>query len=336
MIVRSLVRVGLLGLALACAGCSGRQSALDPYSPQASSLHWLIWLFVAVCGAVWLAVMTALLGALRRRRADAAEPPEADATPPRRTIVAISVAVAMTAVIISGLTVASFYATRGLTAGGEAPLTIKLRGYQWWWEFTYSNGQPSESFITANEIHVPVGRPVRIELSAADVIHSFWVPQLAGKQDLIPGRTNEISFVAQRAGVYRGQCAEFCGLQHARMALLVVADEPAAFEAWRKAQTASAVAPLDDESRAGEAAFKTKCAACHTIRGIEASGRVGPDLTHVGGRRYIAAGVLDNTRGSMAAWIADPQTIKPGANMPMVALSADELKAVSAYMTSLK
>jgi cytochrome c oxidase subunit 2 len=336
MIARGVACACLLGLVLACAGCSGWQSALDPYSPQASSLHWLIWLFVAVCAAVWLAVMVALALALRRRRAESAEPPQADASTPRRAIVAISVAVAMTAIIVSGLTVASFYATRGLRTDGEAPLTIKLRGYQWWWEFAYQSDQPDEIFTTANEIHVPVGRPVRIELSAADVIHSFWVPQLAGKQDLIPGRTNEISFVAERAGVYRGQCAEFCGLQHARMALLVVADEPEAFEAWRKGQIAPAATPADDEARAGETVFTTRCGACHTVRGTDAGGRVGPDLTHVGARRYIAAGILDNTRGSMAAWIADPQTIKPGANMPMVPLSADELKAVSAYMASLK
>jgi cytochrome c oxidase subunit 2 len=170
-----------------------------------------------------------------------------------------------------------------------------------------------------------------------DVIHSLWVPSLAGKVDLIPGRLNELTLRADRAGVYRGQCAEFCGMQHAHMSLFVIAEEPEAYEAWAQQQRASASEPADDETRRGRDAFLSKpCGTCHTVRGTAASGSTGPDLTHVGGRRSIAAGTLDTTRGSLAAWIADPQTIKPGNNMPLVPMSAEELRAISAYMASLK
>jgi cytochrome c oxidase subunit 2 len=174
-------------------------------------------------------------------------------------------------------------------------------------------------------------------LVAEDVIHSFWAPNLAGKQDLIPGRDNTLSFVVDQPGVYRQQCAEFCGLQHAHMAMVIVAESPDAFEAWRQGQLAEATVAATPDEELGQKVFVAKsCSACHAIRGTAAAGRNGPDLTHVGGRQYIAAGVLPTTRGSLAAWIADPQTIKPGNNMPLVALSATELNAVSAYLAALK
>jgi cytochrome c oxidase subunit 2 len=174
-------------------------------------------------------------------------------------------------------------------------------------------------------------------LAAADVIHSFWVPNLSGKQDMIPGRSNSLTFTAEHAGTYRAQCAEFCGLQHAHMALHVVAEPPEEYERWRAAQLAEAVAPEGAEEAAGRRIVEGKaCAACHTLRGTEAAGTLGPDLTHVGGRQFIAAGMLPTNRGSLAAWIADPQSIKPGNNMPMVPLTADELQAVSAYLAKLR
>jgi len=169
------------------------------------------------------------------------------------------------------------------------------------------------------------------------VIHSFWVPSLAGKLDLIPGRQNVLTFTASRPGLYRGQCAEFCGLQHAHMAVLVFAENEASFEAWRRAQIAPAAEPTDAETQAGRQVFVDKaCSTCHTVRGTRAQGTLGPDLTHVASRATIAAGLLPTTRGSLGAWIADPQTLKPGNNMPMVSLTPDELTAVSAYMASLK
>jgi cytochrome c oxidase subunit 2 len=320
-------------LLLLCAGCAGWQSALDPQGIPAADLSRLIWLVIIICGIVWALVLVVLAAALWQR----GRPLSSRPTSERHMTIAVSLAVAATVVIITFLTLASYVVTRRLTPAGEDALVIRVRGYQWWWEVTYMDARPNRTFVTANELHVPVGRLVRVELAAGDVIHSFWVPSLAGKQDLIPGRSNELTFTARAAGVYRGQCAEFCGLQHAHMAFIVIAEEPASFEAWRNAQNAEAAAPARDDEAAGREVFLSKaCAACHTIRGTPASGTLGPDLTHVGGRNTIAAGLLETTRGSLAAWITDPQTLKPGNNMPAVPLNAKELNDVSAYLASLK
>jgi cytochrome c oxidase subunit II len=326
-----------LTVALLCAGCSGWQSALDPRGLPAFDLYRLMNLIMATCAVVWVLVIAVLVAALVRRRPQRTDPLAIDARRQQRMTGVVAGSVAATVVIITAFTVASYGTTRILTPADHDPLLIRLRGFQWWWEVTYSGPEPDRAFVTANEIHIPVGRPVRIKLSAADVIHSFWVPSLAGKQDLIPGRENEITLLAQRPGVYRGQCAEFCGLDHARMAMFVIADEPEAFEAWRRSQLNAAAAPIGPEQELGQQVFLGKaCGACHTVRGTAAAGTLGPDLTHVGSRRTIAAGTLETTRGSLAAWIADPQTIKPGNNMPRIALSADELNAVSAYMAGLQ
>lgn len=325
-------------LAFTGAGCtSGWQSVLDAHGSEALGLRHLIDLFAVVCAAVWVLVMLALIAALwRRRPANQHEASPASRSERRLTIV-VGAAVAATVVIITMLTVASYLTTRGISAAANDPLIVEVRGYQWWWQVTYADPRPDQVFITANEMHVPVGRPVRVELSAADVIHSFWVPSLAGKMDLIPGRANAITMTAQQAGVYRGQCSQFCGLQHAHMAFLVIAEAPDAFETWRAAQVAAAAPSAEAEQDAGRRVFTTKpCADCHTVRGTSAAGTLGPDLTHVASRGTIAAGTLPTSRGSLAAWIADPQTIKPGNNMPLVPLTSDELKAVSAYMAQLK
>jgi cytochrome c oxidase subunit 2 len=189
---------------------------------------------------------------------------------------------------------------------------------------------------TANEIHIPVGRPVRFEVVAGDVIHSFWIPELAGKTDLIPGQRNVMWLEADHPGVYRGQCAEYCGMQHSKMAMSVVADPPAAFGAWLARQRLPAASPSDPDMVAGEAVFTTSaCALCHTIRGTPARGRVGPDLTHLASRRMIAAGTLPNTRGYLAGWIANPQALKPGNVMPAVPLRPTELQVLITYLQSL-
>jgi cytochrome c oxidase subunit 2 len=249
----------------------------------------------------------------------------------------VSASVAATAVIIAGLTLASFFATRSAGQPDGALLTITVKGQQWWWQIIYANSDPALSFQTANEIHIPVAQDVRIELESADVIHSFWVPSLAGKQDLVPGRTNSLRLRAERPGVYRGQCAEFCGLQHSHMAVMVIAEEPADYERWAALQRRPGVTPATPDAAAGRAAFLAKpCAACHAIRGTPADGTTGPDLTHIGSRKTIAAGLFETTRGSLAAWVADPQTLKPGNNMPMVPLTSTELRNISAYLVSLK
>ncbi|MBV8763873.1 MAG: cytochrome c oxidase subunit II [Hyphomicrobiales bacterium] len=329
----------LLGAAcvLPGASCVGWQSTLSPQGPHAESLLRLIFAFAIVCALVWILVVATLAGALMRRRRISREPLASRPHEERRLGMLVGAATAATVVVITGLTVLSFVATRGLDASHDDALKLRMRGYQWWWEVTYLDPRPDRIFLTANEIHVPIGRPVEIELSAADVIHSFWVPSLAGKKDLIPGRDNAITFTATRPGVYRGQCAEFCGLQHAHMAFLVIAEPPEAFEGWRRAQLADASAQTTSEEERGRGVFTEKaCAACHTVRGTSASGSLGPDLTHVASRRYIAAGLLESTRGSFAAWIADPETLKPGSNMPNVPLTSDDLRDVSAFMASLK
>jgi cytochrome c oxidase subunit 2 len=325
-------------LCLALAGCSGWQSALDAHGESAIGLKQLIVLIVVVCSIVWTLVMIALILALARKRGWRELPITVNPGTERRMAISVGAAVAATVVIIAAFTVLSFFTTRALSVTGSDDLTIKVRGLQWWWGIEYFGSTPDQRFETANEIHIPVGRKVRLQLEGLDVIHSFWVPSLAGKQDLIPGRPNELTIRAERAGVYRGQCAEFCGLQHAHMAFFVIAEEQGVFDEWVRLQRQGAVATAANaEASAGQQAFMSRqCAACHTIRGTAANGTTGPDLTHVGGRRTIAAGLLETTRGSLAAWIADPQTLKPGNNMPMVPLSPDELRAISAYLAGLK
>jgi cytochrome c oxidase subunit 2 len=337
-----VIRVaGRLALAVASstmlAGCIGWQSALDVHGPSAFSLKQLIILIVAVCSVVWALVMIALIFALVRKRDRVGPPVDVDPATERRMTIIVVAAVAATVIIITAFTVLSFFTTRSLSVAGNEDLTVKVRGLQWWWGVEYFGSAPGQRFETANEIHIPVGRNVRLQLEGVDVIHSFWVPSLAGKQDLIPGRPNELFIRADRAGVYRGQCAEFCGLQHAHMGFFVIAEEQAAFDEWVGSQRQGATAASGAEEMSGQQAFMSKqCAACHAIRGTSANGTTGPDLTHVGSRKYIAAGLLETTRGSLAAWIADPQTLKPGNNMPMVPLSPEELRAISAYLASLK
>jgi cytochrome c oxidase subunit II len=324
-------------LSLMLAGCSGWQSALDVHGESAMTLKQLIVLIVAVCSVVWTLVMIALIFALARKRERREPPVELNPATERRMTIAVAAAVAATAAIITVFTVLSFFTTRALSVAGPDDLTIKVRGLQWWWGVEYFGATPDQRFETANEIHIPVGRKVRLQLEGLDVIHSFWVPSLAGKQDLVPARPNELTLRAERPGVYRGQCAEFCGLQHAHMGFFVIAEEQGAFDEWVKLQRQGAAAVSDAETNAGQQAFMSRqCAACHTVRGTSADGKTGPDLTHVGGRTTIAAGLLPTTRGSLAAWIADPQTLKPGNNMPLVPMNPDELRAISAWLASLK
>jgi cytochrome c oxidase subunit 2 len=325
-------RILLLSMIAAASGCSNNQSALDPQGSPAIHVGHLIIGITIICALVWVLTMIVLGWALVRKRSnDRSEPRE------RLLTMMVSSAVAATVIIIAGLTVASFYTTRSIGLPENAALTITVRGQQWWWQVIYADGDPALSFQTANEIHIPVGQDVRLQLESADVVHSFWVPSLAGKQDLVPGRSNSLLLRAERPGVYRGQCAEFCGLQHTNMAMLVIADKPADYQRWAAAQRENGATPTDADAAAGKVAFLAKpCAACHTVRGTPAAGTTGPDLTHIGSRHTIAAGVFETTRGSLAAWIADPQTVKPGNNMPMVPLTSVELRDISAYMESLK
>jgi cytochrome c oxidase subunit 2 len=336
--IRKLQELALVSAALLMlSGCTGWQSALDVHGAAAINLKQLILLIIVICSIGWTLVMIALIFALWRKRGRREQASSIDPATEHRLTITVVAAVIATVVIISAFTILSFFATRTLNVAGNDDLRIKVRGLQWWWGIEYFGSTSDQGFETANEIHIPVGKNVRLQLEGVDVIHSFWVPSLAGKQDLIPGRPNELIIRAERVGVYRGQCAEFCGLQHAHMALFVIAEEPQAFEQWTRLQRQNAARSSGPEADAGQQAFLAKqCAACHTIRGTAANGTTGPDLTHVGGRKYIAAGLLETTRGSLAAWIADPQTLKPGNNMPMVPLNAEELRSISAYLAGLK
>jgi cytochrome c oxidase subunit 2 len=329
----------LFPLAGALSGCRDWQSAANHGGAEAERIWSLTLTFTLVLGLIWLAVMIAVAIVIRRRR----RPPVSlhgamiEDVGHRRNSWIVASLLGATALTVAILTTLSFATQRPLFAGRAATAGIRLIGHQWWWEVRYDGATPSEMFTTANEIHIPVGTPIRLSLESADVIHSFWVPSLAGKQDLIPGHNNSIELLAQRPGLYRGQCAEFCGLQHAHMGLLVVAEPADAFEKWQAGQRAAAPQPQENDRAKGAQVFVSKpCALCHTIRGTQAGGTVGPDLTHLGSRAYIGADVLPLTRGSLAAWIADPHGVKPGVNMPPVHLGPDELNAVTSYLIGLK
>lgn len=214
-------------------------------------------------------------------------------------------------------------------------LTIAITGHQWWWGVRYLSDKPDQVFQTANELHIPTGVPVKVTLRSADVIHSFWVPALTGKTDLIPGQVNTTWLEAKKPGAFLGQCAEYCGAQHAHMAIRVVAEPADKFKAWRDDQLKSAAPPPTDDGKAGLVVFERRCAACHAVRGTEAGGVYGPDLSHLMTRATLADGTIPNAGGYLAGWIADPQHIKPGSRMPRVALSGDELQAVTTYLRTL-
>jgi cytochrome c oxidase subunit 2 len=255
----------------------------------------------------------------------------------RRMTMVVTLLIGLTGITVIGLTVLSYAAQRQIFGLVDGAMTVDIVGHQWWWEVIYNSTDPSQTVTTANEVHVPVGQPVTLKLTSADVIHSFWVPSLMGKADLIPGRNNELTFTAEKAGVYNGTCAEFCGLQHAHMGIRVVAQERKAFDFWRQAQLKPAEKPSTPSAEAGETVFETSaCTLCHNISGTPASGQSGPDLTHLASRSSLAAGTLPMGRGQLAAWISDPQGIKPGAQMPDVRLAPRQLNALLDYLMGLK
>jgi cytochrome c oxidase subunit II len=219
---------------------------------------------------------------------------------------------------------------------GPAALTIEVTGQQWWWKAQYLNSDPSKILTTANEIHIPVGEPVRVKLIGADVIHSFWVPALTGKTDTIPGQINETWLEAAKPGRYRGQCTQYCGWQHAHMAFFVTAESPDKFQAWLNHQLQDAPAATSPETQKGEQLFQAHCGLCHAVRGTMAHGTLAPDLTHLMSRETLAAGTLPNTPGNLAGWVANPQSIKPGVNMPDLYLSGPELNAITSYLRTLQ
>ncbi|WP_409192822.1 cytochrome c oxidase subunit II [Bradyrhizobium sp. RDM4] len=332
------MRSGLVFFAVwpLCA-CAGRQSALDPHALQSGDIFRTFVGFLAVAAVVWIAVVAVLAAGLWRQRTLSRDPLALD--PPfekRAGQIVLGLGIA-TIIIVLALSLVSYAGQRSVFAKDPNALTLKITGHQWWWEVSYEADSPHLSFITANEIRIPVEQPVKVQLESADVIHSFWIPSLTGKMDLITGQQNEIQFTAKTPGVYRGQCAEFCGLQHAHMAFAVIALPQDEFKRWRDHENQSAVSPSDPLAKQGEQLFRARgCALCHAIRGTLAGGQLGPDLTHIGSRTTIAAGTLPLNSATLGAWLADPQHIKPGNLMPQMPLQSDELIAIHHYLEQLK
>ena len=314
--------------------CGGNQAMFNPQGPPARSIASLGWLLLTVCAAIYVVVIAVAAWALLRRRDDADGLPQTT----RRLTTAVIAATGVSIAILVVFTVSSVFAGRGLTSPtGPGAITVDVIGHQWWWEFQYRDVTPSDFVTSPNELHIPVGVPVHIKAMSRDVIHSFWVPNLHGKRDLIPGQVTNTWIQADTPGTYRGQCAEYCGHQHANVAFVVVAEPMDRFLSWIGQQRQPAAEPQSDEARRGRDIFlQSPCMMCHTIRGTTAGARLGPELTHVGSRMTIAAGTLPNTRGHLGGWVANAQAIKPGVRMPPNPLDPSDLQAVLTYLRSLR
>jgi cytochrome c oxidase subunit 2 len=318
----------------------GRHLVLHPGAPQAAHIEWLYWLIFWVCFAVYVLMIVGFARAGAKNRSiptvhlPVMEYKEGD----RRALWAVGSALGVTVItlfVILVLSVVTGKRVEGLTS--KNPVTIQINGHQWWWEVTYPNSQADQTVTTANEIHVPIGKPVVVLTNSADVIHSFWAPSITGKRDLLPGYSSAFWFQIDTPGTYHGQCAEFCGLQHAHMGFSIIAETVEQFQQWQAQQLKPASDPTNAEAARGREVFLTHaCLMCHTIRGTDAGSRMGPDLTHIASRNMIAAETLPNTAGALAGWILDPQRIKPGTHMSPNALAPDDLEALITYLQSLQ
>lgn len=330
----SAAAVALVAPLTSCGQGEEVQSILYPTGTGAGQIASLWWLLFALGAAVYLVVMGLLAWALLRRRAGEETPRAA------RPVLWIGIGGILIPTLILTIVFAATLRVMTLQAAmedGEHALEIEVVGHRWWWEVKYHDEIPQRRLTTANEIHIPVGRTVRVKLESRDIIHSFWVPNLDAKVDMIPGRTRTLSLRAEEPGVFRGQCAEYCGLQHANMAMLVVAMPPEEYATWYDRQLLEAPEPTTPLALLGQQVFLDRpCALCHTVRGTSALATVGPDLTHLASRRTLAAGAVPNTRGHLGGWITHPQAIKPGSLMPNIHLSAEELRALLAYLETLR
>jgi cytochrome c oxidase subunit 2 len=342
--VLAILLIFAAGSSLTLAG--GLQSVIDPAGPQAQNIGKLWWLMFWVSSAVFVIVIAFALAGFRRgwrASAGAQHPLPVELAPApegeHRKGVVVVAATALTILILFVFLVDSFLVGRGMTAelAQKQGVNIELTGHQWWWEVRYMNVDASSIFTTANEIHIPVGVPVTFSLKSNDVIHSFWVPNLSGKKDLIPGKIATIWLQADKSGIYRGQCAEYCGYQHAHMALWIFAEPVEQFNAWQRNQIQSAVSPADADQQRGQQVFlSSTCVMCHAINGTPANSNFGPNLTHLASRNTIAAATNQNDHDHLAHWIADSQQIKPGNRMPAHSLTPADLESLVNYLQSLK
>lgn len=323
-------------LLAACNGTTSYMDATGTAGRHEATLGW--WLTAVACLVVLFVAVAVLLGISRHgndpHRGDEGVMARRDVKSGLSWIyVGVAVSVVILAISFGGTLVTLNAASRPRITPS---LTVDVTGHQWWWQVTYSQaGDPSLGFTTANELHLPVGQPVRVRLHSADVIHSFWVPQIAGKMDVIPGQVNETWLEAREPGDSRGMCGEYCGMQHAVMALDVRAESPAAFRRWADERRAGAGAPVTASASAGRVVFARSCGVCHAVAGTAALGRMGPDLTHIASRPTIGAGALTNTSEHLAQWIRNAPAVKEGVRMPPMALTDAELRDVVAYLETL-
>jgi cytochrome c oxidase subunit 2 len=355
-----------LGLMLGVVGCTNAPSPLDPRTTGAARIAELGWVMIALATVVCVVVFGALVVALRTapRRPETEQQRSAgtgaDRGADRAVVVAGMVIPVVILVFTFGYTVYTLRQVAGVAGVGGAAtvaahgdhavhgdvgapaalravtgilpaVTVQLTGHQWWWEITY----PDHHVVTANEIHIPSGVPVQVSVTSEDVIHSFWVPQVTGKVDLIPGKVNTITVRADQPGVYRGLCAEFCGLQHAHMHLRLVVTSADEFVGWVARQQQQAAPPTTPAATEGQQIFVSQCGECHTVRGTS-DGMRGPDLTHLASRRTLGAGIHDLDRANLGGWTRDPQSMKPGNKMPNVPLDEREVAALVAYLEGLE
>ncbi|MGE0000047.1 MAG: cytochrome c oxidase subunit II [Ilumatobacteraceae bacterium] len=332
MTARRALGLAAAASALTLTACGDSPSMTTPRSPEARTIAQNWWLLFWLAFGVYIIVMGLVVAAMLRRR----RLPEGERLRrvDNRFIVIGGLIVP---VVILGITAVETVRVANklapASASADAPVQIRVEGERWWWRVDY----PDEGFATANEIHVPVDQPVDITLVSDNVIHSLWIPELNGKQDMIPGQVNHLRFTADTPGTYLGRCAEFCGIQHAHMEFVVVVDSLEDYEAWLDTNRADAAPPAGDEARQGkEIVETTSCAGCHSIRGTAADGDFGPDLTHVGSRTRLAAGAIDNTPDGMARWLDETQHLKEGALMPEIDLTDDQVAALVAYLEGLR
>ena len=308
-------------------------SMLDPKGPVAARIADLSWFMIVLGTLIYIGVMIYFFHAARGNRSYDFESELRQ--PNRGNGIVLTWGAGFTAVVLVvlfGLNLGTMRANHQVF-NREEGLVIDVIGRQWWWEVQYSE----HGFETANEIHLPAGQPVMLRLVTKDVIHSLWIPELSGKLDLLPNQVNELVLLADRTGEYWGECAEFCGTQHAKMQLMVIVQTEEEFNAWLERQQTVPAPPEDEIAFEGRQIFLgSSCVYCHNIDGTNASGDLGPDLTHLASRRTLGAGILENTTGNLAGWILDAQAIKPGNHMPPMDLSGEELQAVLAYLKTLE
>jgi len=313
-------------------------SYLRGYGQKADTVAWLTWGVLVISLAVTVIIALLLVAAIWHGHNAAIQNLDGAQTLARPVggLNWIWIGVGLSSLVLLFSIVWTLRVLARVSAPPVKPaLTIEITGRQWWWQVRYLSDDPARVFATANEIHIPVGVPVQFRLIGGDVIHSFWVPALSGKTDMIPGQTNELWLDAHEPGVYRGQCGEYCGVEHAHMGFLVVAQTPAAFRAWWDHQLQSPLSAADGQLAVGAADFNAHCGSCHAVRGTDAAGVLGPDLSHLMTRRTIAAAMLSNNPTNLARWIRDPQGVKPGNMMQAAEISPTELTGILTYLQTL-